>query len=138
MLYLDLDGFKQVNDAFGHEVGDQVLVECARRMRAVIRRNTDLIGRHGGDEFVIALNNVGPQDDNLTEVACALIASLSAPIALRDGQTVRIGVSIGVATFPRHGLSARVLLQQADAALYEVKKTGKNSFALALASASSP
>lgn len=131
VLYIDLDGFKQVNDTFGHEAGDTVLVECARRMRAVIRRSTDLVGRFGGDEFVIAMHNVGPADESLNEAAHALIAALAQPIELADGQSTKVGVSIGAASFPRHGQVVRDVLQAADGAMYEVKRTGKNRFAVA-------
>jgi diguanylate cyclase (GGDEF)-like protein/PAS domain S-box-containing protein len=132
ILYIDLDGFKLVNDLKGHKAGDQVLIECAVRMRTAVRRSTDLVGRVGGDEFLIALNNVGPADHSLTEVAQALIDALRSPFNLENDHQVHIGVSIGIACYPQHGLNRIVLMQEADNVMYEVKRTGKNSFALAL------
>lgn len=131
ILYIDLDGFKLVNDLKGHKAGDQVLVECALRMRTAVRRSTDLVGRVGGDEFLIALNNIGPSDHSLNEVAEALVEALRQPFELENGDQVQIGVSIGIASYPQHGPNRIALMQEADNAMYEVKRTGKNSFALA-------
>jgi diguanylate cyclase (GGDEF)-like protein/PAS domain S-box-containing protein len=132
ILYIDLDGFKQVNDLNGHKAGDLVLIECGVRMRAAVRRSTDLVGRVGGDEFLIALNHVGPDDSSLIDVALALIEAIRRPFELGGGRQAHIGVSIGVACYPQNGGSRIALLHQADHAMYEVKRTGKNSFALAL------
>ena len=132
ILYIDLDGFKLVNDNHGHKAGDQVLVECAIRMRAAVRRSTDLVGRIGGDEFVIALNNIGSTDASLIEVSLALIDALQRPFSLENDREVRIGVSIGIACYPLHGTNRKALMHAADNAMYEVKQTGKNCFAMAL------
>lgn len=132
VLYLDLDGFKRVNDQHGHKAGDQVLVECARRMRRVIRRGSDLCARMGGDEFVVVMPGTAPSEVHLSEVALALIESLQQPYALEDGTLVHIGASVGIACCPQHGHSRKELLHMADMALYEVKRTGKSTFALAL------
>jgi diguanylate cyclase (GGDEF)-like protein/PAS domain S-box-containing protein len=135
LLYIDLDGFKPVNDVNGHKAGDQVLAESALRMRAAVRRSTDLVGRVGGDEFLIALNHVGPDDARLNDVAQSVVAALRQPFELEDGQHVHIGVSIGIASYPQHGSNRMALMEQADIAMYEVKRTGKNNFALALTEA---
>lgn len=132
VLYIDLDGFKAVNDRLGHKAGDQVLQAVAARMQGVVRRATDLIGRVGGDEFVIALPHVASGDLLLGEIGMALVAALCAPIELADGPRVRIGASIGIGCSPRHGTTRRALLHAADAAMYEVKRSGKNAVAMAI------
>lgn len=132
LLYIDLDGFKRVNDVLGHKAGDQVLILCAYRMRAAVRRSSDLIARVGGDEFLVALHNVGPGDVNLSQVARDLVDTLCEPIVLDDGQIAQIGASIGIACYPNNGVTRKALLYEADAVMYEVKRTGKNSFAVAV------
>lgn len=131
VMYLDLDGFKQVNDQHGHKAGDWVLAECARRMRKAIRRGSDLCARIGGDEFLVALPGTGSSDPHASEVASALVDSLKLPFTLDDGTRVSIGASIGIASYPRHGQNRKELLHMADLALYEVKRTGRNSYAMA-------
>ncbi|MDE2401165.1 MAG: sensor domain-containing diguanylate cyclase [Burkholderiales bacterium] len=131
VLYIDLDGFKQVNDQLGHKAGDQVLVHCAQRLRHVLRRTSDVVGRIGGDEFVAVLNGVGPDDEVLGQIAQAMLSALAEPIVLEDGQVARVAGSIGVACFPVHGTNRKSLLHAADEAMYEVKHSGKNCFAMA-------
>jgi len=132
LLYLDLDGFKQVNDRHGHAAGDRVLAICAERILSVVRRSTDLVARMGGDEFVIALFNVGPDDPVVAQLGMALVEVLARPIVIDGDVTVRVGVSIGMACYPRHGIRLPDLMQAADAAMYEVKRTGRNGYAMAL------
>ena len=132
VLCVDLDGFKQVNDEFGHHAGDQVLVACAERMQAAVRRSSDLVGRLGGDEFLVALRDVGPSDPALCVTAAALLDALKLPFLLEDGTQVWIGASIGIACLPRHGSDRPSLTHAADAAMYEVKRGGKNCFAMAI------
>ncbi len=132
LIYIDLDGFKQINDRLGHKAGDRVLQQCATRMQSALRRSSDLAGRIGGDEFVLVLNHLGPGDAALTETAELLLERLRQPIELDSGERVQVGASLGIASYPRHGGSRRQLLQAADAAMYEVKRSGKNSFAHAL------
>lgn len=129
---VDLDGFKQVNDTYGHQSGDEVLVACAERMRKAVRRSSDLVARMGGDEFLIALRDVGPDDAVTTQVMQELLASLARPIRLSSGIEVRVGVSIGVACQPTHGFDGPHLVAAADEALYHVKRNGKQAFAVAL------
>jgi diguanylate cyclase (GGDEF)-like protein/PAS domain S-box-containing protein len=131
VLYIDLDGFKRVNDTLGHKAGDQVLLACAQRMQATVRRASDLVGRIGGDEFVIALGNIACADAMVGQLASALLATLCAPIEIDFGRTVQVGASIGIASFPRHGSTRKQLMHAADAAMYEVKRSGKNTFAVA-------
>ncbi len=129
---IDLDGFKQINDTHGHAAGDAVLVACAERMRAAVRRASDLVARMGGDEFLVALRDVGPADSVLSQVLEAMLESLAHPVRLASGVEVRVGVSIGVACAPLHGTDPLQLMHAADEALYHVKRNGKLAFALAL------
>ncbi len=89
----------------------------------------------GGDEFVIALGNIGRADAVATQLACTLLAALTEPIAAVGGSTVRVGASIGLASHPRPGSTRKQLLHTADAVMYEVQRSGKNSFAMALEAA---
>lgn len=129
---IDLDGFKQVNDNHGHGAGDEVLVISAERMRGTVRRSSDLVARLGGDEFLVALRDVGAGDALLGRVMQELVDGLCQPIVLSNGETVTVGVSIGVACLPLHGATPQALLRAADDALYHVKRNGKHAFALAL------
>jgi diguanylate cyclase (GGDEF)-like protein/PAS domain S-box-containing protein len=137
LLYLDLDGFKQVNDLHGHLAGDQVLRTCAERLLAVVRRSNDLVARIGGDEFLIALFNVGSDDPVVAQLGAALVEALAQPIQIDGGVSVRVGVSIGIACHPLHGRTLRELVEAADAAMYQVKRSGKNAYAMASGAAAS-
>ncbi|SFM74890.1 diguanylate cyclase (GGDEF) domain-containing protein [Pleomorphomonas diazotrophica] len=121
VFYLDLDGFKEVNDSAGHAAGDAVLIGVARRLREFCRAE-DTVARLGGDEFVMVI----PTDDRqLIEArAEAVLAALSSPYQY-NGHSLVIGVSIGVALAPEHGLDVAALLHKADAALYAAKQGGK-------------
>lgn len=132
VLGLDLDGFKQVNDQLGHNAGDEVLRECALRLAAATRRGTDLVGRLDGDEFLIVLRGLGPDDPALSRLADKLLCSLAELITLQDGRQVQVGVNIGIACLPLHGHSPLALTEAADAALYLVKRHGKRCHAMAL------
>ncbi|CAN5187874.1 GGDEF domain-containing protein [soil metagenome] len=120
---LDLDGFKGVNDKFGHAAGDAVLVAVAERLRASVRDN-DFVCRIGGDEFVILLPVIS--NDDAGAVARRIIAQVSEPFGFAP--EARIGVSIGIASAPRDGASADELLSAADRALYDAKRSGKGHF----------
>ncbi|WP_425403803.1 diguanylate cyclase [Hwanghaeella sp.] len=128
VMFIDLDGFKQVNDTYGHDAGDKVLRETARRLEATLR-GSDVVSRIGGDEFVLLQTGVKREQDVLI-LARKLVAALSKPVALEDGESARIGASIGVALYPQHGTDMEALLKAADAAMYRVKKAGKNDFTL--------
>ncbi|WP_369256106.1 putative bifunctional diguanylate cyclase/phosphodiesterase [Geodermatophilus amargosae] len=122
LLFVDLDGFKGVNDAHGHAAGDTVLREVAARMRALVRAG-DVVCRLGGDEFVVLVEPVETVRD-LQELAERLIAAVSAPIELA-GATVRVGASIGIAVSRDGGADADVLFAEADTAAYRAKQHGR-------------
>ncbi|MDX6525236.1 MAG: hypothetical protein QOI43_747, partial [Gaiellales bacterium] len=126
-LFVDVDGFKMVNDTYGHAAGDRVLTVVGRRLQEVLREH-DTVGRLGGDEFVVLLES-SAQDASPATVAARLIDELREPIALPDGErSVTISASIGIA-FGQRG-SADELLRDADFALYEAKALGKDRYAL--------
>lgn len=131
LLYIDLDGFKRVNDELGHAAGDQVLLACALRMKHLVRRGSDSVARLGGDEFVVVADGLAPDDPALARLSAQLLHSLCEPVSMPEGRQARLGASIGIAVSPHHGLALETLLAAADAAMYEVKRTGKNSFAMA-------
>jgi diguanylate cyclase (GGDEF)-like protein/PAS domain S-box-containing protein len=125
-LFLDLDGFKEVNDAHGHDAGDRLLVEAARRLRAVLRSG-DLVARLGGDEFFVVLEDI--QDSSPAErVAKKLLGALAEPYDIGAGTPVTISASIGISVFPDDAGDAATLLKHADGAMYAAKQTGKDSF----------
>jgi len=123
LLFLDLDGFKRVNDAFGHGAGDELLQVVAQRLRANVRVG-DVACRLGGDEFIVLLEDV-PDDAEALGVAHRLIPVLSAPIVVAGHRTVTVGASVGVAFNHDSGTDPDVLLQEADAAVYRAKRSGR-------------
>ena len=125
VLFLDLDGFKQVNDKLGHDVGDLLLHGVAERLKRTVRIS-DTVARVGGDEFTIVLNNIGT-DENVSIVAKKIIDDLSEPFYLK-GQYCQVGCSIGIAIFPEDAEDSAALLKQADKAMYLSKQTGKNTY----------
>ncbi len=134
LLYLDLDGFKQINDRLGHSAGDAVLQQTVRRMTQELRRTTDVIGRIGGDEFVVVLQHTDASDVMAAQIAERLLARVGDAFELEGGVRVECGVSIGLAGFPRHGRSRRELMHAADEAMYAVKRHGKNAYATSASS----
>lgn len=121
LLYLDLDGFKQVNDTFGHEVGDLLLRDVARRLAGCIRES-DTIGRMGGDEFTVLVTNIqGP--DSAAIVAGKIRNAIEAPFEL-NGRTVNVSATIGSAVYPEHGTDRETLFRHADARMYAGKRNG--------------
>jgi len=120
LLVLDLDGFKAVNDSFGHHVGDLVLQEVARRLSASLR-GADTVGRLGGDEFAIVLPE--SDADEAGQVATRILARLVLPM-LVETRTLQVGGSIGIATSPGHGIEPDTLMRHADAAMYAAKRAG--------------
>ncbi|MGA8004537.1 MAG: diguanylate cyclase [Burkholderiales bacterium] len=125
LLFLDLDKFKQVNDEFGHDAGDELLQQVAAMIRRELR-DSDTVARVGGDEFTVILPDVArPEDAEI--VARKIVAALSAPIRLeRKGRSVEIGSSIGVALYPSDAADADALVSAADAAMYEAKQAGRD------------
>jgi diguanylate cyclase (GGDEF)-like protein/PAS domain S-box-containing protein len=126
VLFLDLDGFKRVNDTQGHEAGDQLLRLVARRLKARLR-DVDTLARVGGDEFVAVLEHVATRDE-AAQVAQALIYRLSRPFRLANGQYVTIGISIGISLCPTDGIEAEALIRGADLALYQAKAAGRGTW----------
>jgi len=126
VLAVDLDDFKPVNDRYGHAAGDAVLVTSAERMKRLLRES-DVIARFGGDEFVIVLGQVDDAEA-AREVARRVVESLSQPIPLAGGETVHIGASVGVAMCCTDGETLDALLKKADAALYAAKREGKHTY----------
>jgi diguanylate cyclase (GGDEF)-like protein/PAS domain S-box-containing protein len=124
LFFLDLDGFKQVNDTFGHEVGDSLLRSVAQKLLSSVRTG-DLVSRFAGDEFAIILENCGP--DHLPVLAERFIQLLELPMDL-NGKTTQISASVGVVTYPACGDDEDTLLRRADAAMYTVKKDRKKGF----------
>ncbi|HEX4777605.1 MAG TPA: diguanylate cyclase [Acidimicrobiia bacterium] len=133
LLFVDLDGFKQVNDGFGHRAGDTVLAEVADRFRACIRP-ADLLARLAGDEFLAILPGAADARE-AADVAQRLLDALHTPFVI-DGRSVEISASIGIARAPEHGEDYETLLQLADAAMYRAKATGRDRFVHAHASTS--
>lgn len=131
VLTVDLDDFKAVNDVHGHAAGDTVLVTAAERMSGLLR-DADVIARFGGDEFVIVLGQV---DDAAAarEVANRLVEQVSQPVPLADGNSVRVGASVGIAMCCTATETLHDLLRKADEALYAAKRDGKNTYRVAAA-----
>jgi len=123
LVYLDLDGFKQINDTLGHGAGDLVLKAVAGRLLATVRE-VDTVARLGGDEFIIVLWQVSGAD-YATAAALRVLAAVAQPYDIL-GQTVGITASSGIAIFPAHGETADKLMNSADLALYAAKRAGKN------------
>ena len=125
VVYLDLDGFKQINDTLGHGAGDVLLKMVAGRLVATVREE-DTVARLGGDEFTIALFHVSGTDAAAT-VALELIEAVSQPYGI-EGHTVSMTTSAGVSVYPVHGEDVDTLMRSADLALYEAKRAGKNAY----------
>jgi diguanylate cyclase (GGDEF)-like protein len=128
IMFLDLDGFKLVNDTWGHETGDLVLKAVATRLLGLVRPS-DTVARLGGDEFVILLDNPESRD-NVAMIAARVIAEINAPMNF-DGKVAHVGTSIGIAFKAKEAASADDLLKNADAAMYEAKAAGKNTYRFA-------
>lgn len=122
VLFIDLDGFKPINDQFGHRAGDMLLKEIARRLLARCR-DSDTVARYGGDEFIVLLRN-SVEIEAVSAVAAALIKQVAQPVVI-DDVTHEVQASVGIALFPDHGQDAQTLLKMADQAMYDAKKAGK-------------
>jgi diguanylate cyclase (GGDEF)-like protein len=125
VLFLDLDGFKYINDTLGHTAGDQLLQDVAERLRASVR-NADSVARLGGDEFVVLLTDIA-DDREAATMAQQLLDAISRPFMLL-GQQFRITASLGIALYPRDGGDEHKLKKNADIAMYKAKQEGKNNF----------
>ncbi len=123
VLYIDLDGFKAINDSFGHEAGDELLVQISERMLAIMRRS-DTVARIGGDEFAIVLFQINSQEGSLA-AGEKILREINKPITLKCG-TVSVGASIGAAVYPDSAEKPEELVRSADQAMYLSKQKGKN------------
>lgn len=128
VLFLDLDGFKQINDTLGHDVGDAVLKIIADRLVATVRQ-VDTVARIGGDEFVIGLWEL-TRDESLARLMSKLLQVISQPCDIQ-GHSLSVTTSIGIGMYPQHGEDGESLMKNADLALYEAKRQGKNNFRIA-------
>jgi len=124
ILFLDLDGFKKVNDTLGHDAGDLLLRGVSDRLKQTIR-DSDTVARVGGDEFILVLDNI-ESDSNASLVANKIIVALAKPFEI-DGQKCRVGGSIGISMYPDNADNPEKLVKQADAAMYLAKQSGKNT-----------
>ncbi|MFT3815933.1 MAG: EAL domain-containing protein [Acidovorax sp.] len=126
LLFVDLDGFKPVNDGFGHAAGDKVLVQVARRLKAIVRE-TDTLARLGGDEFVVLLDEISAVEDAIA-MAQRTLRTLTGMFEVA-GRDVALSCSIGIVVYPEHGPKDK-LLSHADAAMYAAKRAGGSTYAV--------
>jgi diguanylate cyclase (GGDEF)-like protein len=126
VCYVDLDGFKAVNDRFGHEAGDHLLIEIKRRLVGCVRRS-DTVARLGGDEFVVLLVGL-PGEDECLRILDRLLTNVAAPFRLKSEQPVQVSASIGVSVFPKDETDAEMLVRYADRAMYDAKQDGGNQY----------
>ena len=129
LLALDLDHFKEVNDRMGHDAGDDLLRQAARRIAGCVRE-VDMVARLGGDEFIVLLADLQGDASNVERVASALVRSLAQPFVLGDGQQT-VSVSVGIALFPGDAEDAQTLFKRADQALYATKHGGRSGYRFA-------
>ncbi|WP_173714632.1 EAL domain-containing protein [Clostridium beijerinckii] len=127
MLFIDLDGFKSINDNYGHQLGDKVLKNVADTLKGIISDN-DIISRIGGDEFVIIATNI-KSTTYVKEIAERIQKALKTPF-IYNAEALSVGASIGISIFPEHGKDTDTLIRKADIAMYEVKKNGGYNYAL--------
>src|SRR5204862_2035832 len=126
VFYLDLDRFKSINDTLGHQVGDELLVEVARRIKATLRPS-DTVGRFGGDEFVVLCEDIAP--DAALRVAERIVTAVSAPLRT-EHVVLHVTLSIGIAVSGIEPTTVDALIKSADAAMYAAKRLGGNRFEL--------
>nr|MBO2466762.1 hypothetical protein [Xanthomonadaceae bacterium] len=129
LLFADIDDFKRVNDTLGHEAGDEVLLQCATRIREAVRRHGGedaLLSRFGGDEFVVVVQE-GDVRTVATRLAEAMVGELRRPLEVQQRQLV-LGISIGITLFPEDASSATALMKNGDIAMYQAKMAGKNGY----------
>lgn len=135
VMFLDLDGFKPINDRFGHHAGDAVLREIGWRLRQCIR-DCDTVARHGGDEFVVVLTDMREAGD-AASVAEKILLAVAEPLEI-EGEILHVTTSVGIAIFPDTGSDAETLLRAADAAMYEAKAEGRRIYRFATRDVSTP
>ncbi len=125
LLFVDVDRFKNINDSMGHQVGDELLRVVSTRLQDVVRRS-DMLGRLGGDEFIVLLQDV-QRDHDPARVSQKILDTLSRPCSL-NGAEYRVTASVGIAVYPSDGMSADVLIKNADLAMYHAKSVGRNRY----------
>ena len=125
LMFVDLDKFKPINDAFGHHVGDELLKAVAQRLTGCVRRE-DTVARTGGDEFVIILSDIAQAQD-ASVISAKILKELSRPFQI-EGRDLKISCSVGISMYPEDGKDADVLMVKADAAMYHAKKAGSNCY----------
>lgn len=125
LCFIDLDKFKQINDSLGHDIGDLMLKEVARRLKLTLR-DSDTVARLGGDEFVVILEGY-KSNDNISHVARKMLAVISEPMQLSN-ENVGVSPSIGIALFPDDAQNGNELMKHADVAMYHAKEAGRNNF----------
>ncbi len=126
LFFIDLDHFKQINDSLGHLVGDQLLVQVAKRIQKSIRKG-DTIARNGGDEFVLIVDN-GDSDQHFISVAEKILELFKNPFIINHKE-VFSSCSIGISIYPNNGTTVEELLKNSDAAMYDSKQAGRHQFA---------
>lgn len=126
LLFIDLDRFKEVNDSAGHEAGDRLLMQVAKRLSDCVRES-DTLARLGGDEFTVILNNLSANYD-IQRIVKTMLELLEQPFSLAVGVNAAISASIGIALYPSDGEDESTLIRYADAAMYRVKESGRNGF----------
>ena len=124
LMFVDLDKFKPVNDTYGHAVGDELLKAVAGRMKSSLRKG-DTVARTGGDEFIVVLSELDEVKD-AGVVGAKVLADLARPFAI-EGKILNISCSIGISVYPEHGTNLKELMSRADVAMYQAKKSGRNS-----------
>lgn len=125
IMFIDLDGFKEVNDSYGHDVGDEILQQVAKRLVTSLRE-TDTVARIGGDEFLLIQTEVTHRFA-AANVAEKIVTNLSKPF-FHEKIEINIGASIGISIYPEHGTESRILIKKADDAMYYTKRIGKNNY----------
>jgi len=125
VLFMDLDHFKEINDTLGHDAGDEMLIETAKRLTKCFRAS-DTISRFGGDEFVALMPGLRSADDAVI-VAKKILLALANPFLLK-GRECHVTASIGIALYPQHGEDEQTLSKKADTAMYNAKRTGRNKY----------
>ncbi len=129
VIFVDLDGFKEVNDTHGHDAGDRVLKDISGLLLDQVRE-TDTVGRLGGDEFIIAYTDLATPEE-ATALSLRILDAFQERQLPGEGRKDKVGASIGIAMYPDHGDNGADLIMVADAAMYDVKRRGKNGFVLA-------
>lgn len=135
LMFLDIDHFKQINDQYGHDVGDQVLVQLTQRLRQTLR-SSDTVCRYGGDEFVLLLP-LNQQEGDISMTARKILDCVNQPMLI-GGRLHSISLSIGIAIYPVHGVTLPELINRADMAMYQAKHLGGQRFHVAAMNTTSP